>query len=97
MEKLRAAGHELVPFTPPRIDEAMSIFFALIASGGDHVQAELDGEKIADSLAKLSLQVCIAIVSFLLVIVAWVWKLLVVTKIFVLCLCFRCLRAVCNS
>ena len=57
VEKLRAAGHELVPFTPPRVDEAMSIFFALIASGGDHVQAELDGEKIADSLAKLSLQV----------------------------------------
>jgi len=57
-EALKAAGHELVPFTPPDVEEGMHIFFALLSCGSEHIADELSGETVADSLTKLMLQVC---------------------------------------
>lgn len=57
VDALKAAGHTLVPFTPPDVDEAMGIFFALLSCGAEHIADELEGETVADALTKLMLQV----------------------------------------
>jgi Asp-tRNA(Asn)/Glu-tRNA(Gln) amidotransferase A subunit family amidase len=54
---LEAAGHELVPFTPPSVRDAMGVFFALLSSGADHLAAEMEGSEVAEALTKLVLQV----------------------------------------
>lgn len=50
---LEAAGHQLVPFTPPRIPRLIQLYYGLLACGSEHIGDALDGEETAPYLANL--------------------------------------------
>ena len=53
VERLRAEGHTLVPFQPPRVEHAFHVYIALMSAGAEHIAAALEGEQLAASMAKV--------------------------------------------
>ena len=53
-EGLRAAGAEVVPFSPPDSEEAFRLCLSLLAAaGGDNIRHWLDGERPTSSVARM--------------------------------------------